>query len=47
MGKPLRHDITRHNPYVDTMTHKLNEILIDNGFTPEWAQLEKDIRLQV
>ncbi|XP_018051893.1 PREDICTED: dnaJ homolog subfamily C member 28 [Atta colombica] len=43
MGKPLKATNTR-NPYVDFVTHKLNQILIDNGFTPEWIQLSKEIR---
>ncbi|XP_072765097.1 dnaJ homolog subfamily C member 28 [Anoplolepis gracilipes] len=43
MGKPLNSTSVR-NPYVDFVTHKLNEILIDNGFTPEWIQLSKEIR---
>lgn len=43
MGKPLNTTSVR-NPYVDFVTHKLNQILIDNGFTPEWIQLSKEIR---
>ncbi|KAL6260209.1 hypothetical protein P5V15_007744 [Pogonomyrmex californicus] len=43
MGKPLKSTSAR-NPYVDFVTHKLNQILIDNGFTPEWIQLSKEIR---
>ncbi|EFN74919.1 DnaJ-like protein subfamily C member 28 [Camponotus floridanus] len=43
MGKPLTTTSVR-NPYVDFVTHKLNQILIDNGFTPEWIQLSKEIR---
>lgn len=43
MGKPLKTTSAR-NPYVDFVTHKLNQILIDNGFTPEWIQLSKEIR---
>ncbi|EGI60273.1 PREDICTED: dnaJ homolog subfamily C member 28 isoform X1 [Acromyrmex echinatior] len=43
MGKPLKATNAR-NPYVDFVTHKLNQILIDNGFTPEWIQLSKEIR---
>ncbi|TGZ54921.1 dnaJ homolog subfamily C member 28 [Temnothorax longispinosus] len=43
MGKPLK-SISATNPYVDFVTHKLNQILIDNGFTPEWIQLSKEIR---
>ncbi|XP_057321959.1 dnaJ homolog subfamily C member 28 isoform X1 [Microplitis mediator] len=44
MGKPLKDRATAQNPYVDFVTYKLNEILIDNGFTPEWIQLSKEIR---
>lgn len=33
-GEPLASHQNR-NPYVDFVTHKLNEVLIDNGFTPE------------
>ncbi|KAK2578286.1 hypothetical protein KPH14_007651 [Odynerus spinipes] len=44
MGKPLKNDINRQNPYVDFTTHKLNQVLIENGFTPEWIQLSKEIR---
>ncbi|XP_011876012.1 PREDICTED: dnaJ homolog subfamily C member 28 [Vollenhovia emeryi] len=43
MGKPLK-TTSAINPYVDFVTHKLNQILIDNGFTPEWIQLSKEIR---
>lgn len=43
IGKPLNTTSVR-NPYVDFVTHKLNQILIDNGFTPEWIQLSKEIR---
>jgi DnaJ family protein C protein 28 len=46
-GKPLKYDITKHNPYVDTMTHKLNEILIQNGFVPEWVLCEKELRQEL
>lgn len=42
-GKPLPSHENR-NPYVDFVTHKLNEVLIDNGFTPEWILLQKEIR---
>ena len=42
-GKPLKHD-SNFNPYIDFTTHKLNQVLIDNGFTPEWILLEKEIR---
>lgn len=42
-GKPLTH-AQQQNPYLDFTTHKLNKILIDNGFTPEWITLQRDIR---
>nr|AEE63548.1 unknown [Dendroctonus ponderosae] len=42
-GKPLP-DHQNRNPYVDFTTHKLNEVLIENGFTPEWILLQKEIR---
>ena len=45
-GKPLPHDRS-YNPYIDFTTHKLNEVLIDNGFTPEWIMLEKEIRQEI
>ncbi|PNF38254.1 hypothetical protein B7P43_G11610 [Cryptotermes secundus] len=40
-GKPLKHQAS--NPYVDFVTHKMNQVLIDNGFTPEWITLQKEI----
>ncbi|ALC40421.1 CG43322 [Drosophila busckii] len=42
-GKPLSLAQTQ-NPYLDFTTHKLNKIMLDNGFTPEWIMLSKDIR---
>ncbi|XP_011202019.2 dnaJ homolog subfamily C member 28 [Bactrocera dorsalis] len=42
-GKPLSSAQTQ-NPYLDFTTHKLNKILLDNGFTPEWITLQRDIR---
>ncbi|KAA0185062.1 hypothetical protein HAZT_HAZT003464, partial [Hyalella azteca] len=41
-GKPLRHD--NYNPYLDVATHKLNQVLIENGYAPQWVQLEREIR---
>ncbi|XP_021932986.1 dnaJ homolog subfamily C member 28 isoform X2 [Zootermopsis nevadensis] len=40
-GKPLKHQAS--NPYVDFVTHKMNQVLINNGFTPEWISLQKEI----
>lgn len=42
-GKPLSH-VQSQNPYVDFTQHKINKILLDNGFTPEWITLQKEIR---
>ncbi|XP_058818036.1 dnaJ homolog subfamily C member 28 isoform X2 [Topomyia yanbarensis] len=42
-GKPLP-DHQSQNPYVDFTTAKINKIMLDNGFTPEWITLHKDIR---
>lgn len=42
-GKPLSH-VQSQNPYVDFVQHKINNILMENGFTPEWITLQKEIR---
>lgn len=42
-GKPLT-SAQSQNPYLDFTTQKLNKIMLDNGFTPEWITLQKDIR---
>lgn len=42
-GKPLPESQSQ-NPYLDFTTHKLNKILLDNGFTPEWITLQREIR---
>lgn len=42
-GKPLS-TAQIQNPYLDFTTHKINKILADNGFTPEWITLSRDIR---
>lgn len=44
MGKPLKENTNTRNPYVDYVTYKLNEVLIENGFIPEWIQLSKEIK---
>uniref|UniRef100_A0A6A7FTP0 DnaJ homolog subfamily C member 28-like isoform X1 n=2 Tax=Hirondellea gigas TaxID=1518452 RepID=A0A6A7FTP0_9CRUS len=41
-GKPLQYDC--HSPYIDLATHKLNQVLIDNGYAPGWVMLEREIR---
>lgn len=45
-GKPLN-SRDAYNPYIDFTTHKLNQVLIDNGFAPEWIMLEKEIKEEV
>merc|ERR1711971_1233997 len=35
------------NPYIDFTTHKMNQILVDTGFTPQWVELQKEISLQI
>ena len=42
-GKPLPNRVD-YNPYTDFTTHKINQILVETGFAPEWVQLGKDIR---
>ncbi|GLH01598.1 Uncharacterized protein GBIM_07701 [Gryllus bimaculatus] len=44
-GKPLKRQ--NINPYVDFVTHKMNEVLIDNGFVPEWITLQKDVTQEI
>ncbi|XP_034831881.2 dnaJ homolog subfamily C member 28 [Maniola hyperantus] len=44
-GKPLKNQ--NNNPYVDFTTHKINEVLINNGFTPEWITLSKEIETDI
>lgn len=46
VGKPLD-NVQSQNPYVDFTTHKLNKILLDNGFVPEWITLQKEIREEI
>lgn len=41
-GKPLKPGT--ENPYTDFMTTKINEILINNGYQPEWVEIGKEIR---
>lgn len=45
-GKPLD-DKQSQNPYVDFVTHKINNILLENGFTPEFIMLHKEIREEI
>lgn len=45
-GKPLS-NAQSQNPYVDFTQHKINKILLDNGFTPEWITLQKEINADI
>eukprot|EP00092_Neocalanus_flemingeri_P025631 GFUD01027787.1.p1 GENE.GFUD01027787.1~~GFUD01027787.1.p1 ORF type:complete len:359 (+),score=114.50 GFUD01027787.1:119-1195(+) len=45
-GQPLPNRVD-YNPYTDFTTHKMNQILVETGFSPEWVQLQKEIREQV
>jgi len=40
-GKPLK---LEQELYVDSTTRRLNKVLIDSGFAPEWISLDKEIR---
>lgn len=42
-GKPLK-NLQSQNPYSDFTTEKINQILVENGFVPEWITMQKDIR---
>merc|ERR1712212_142067 len=46
-GKPLPERPQDFNPYIDFTTHKMNQILADTGFTPQWVEVQKEIRLQI
>ncbi|XP_061180349.1 dnaJ homolog subfamily C member 28-like [Saccostrea echinata] len=41
-GKPIQYK--DRNPLVDATTYKINQMLKDEGFAPDWIMLEKDIR---
>lgn len=44
-GKPLNKQ--DQNPYVDFVTHKINNILLENGFQPEFITMNKEIRGEI
>lgn len=44
-GKPL--DFSKDNPYMDRMTQKLNQILINDDVQPDWIMRQKEIRQEV
>jgi DnaJ family protein C protein 28 len=35
-----------YNPYEDFTTHKINQILAEGGFAPEWIMLKKEIETE-
>ena len=39
-GQPLP-DRVDYNPYADFTTHKMNQILVEGGFAPEWVRLRQ------
>ena len=45
MGKPLSRE--HDNPVIDDMQQKLNRLLSNAGFAPEWISLDKEIRLSI
>lgn len=45
MGKPLRRE--HDNPVIDDMQQKLNRLLSNAGFAPEWISLDKEIRQSI
>ena len=40
-GKPLKLDT---NPYLTPQARMVNRLLKENGFTPQWVELEKEIK---
>lgn len=42
VGKPLPERVD-YNPYSDYTTHKMNQIMAEGGFAPEWVMLRKTI----
>ncbi|XP_062566475.1 dnaJ homolog subfamily C member 28-like [Saccostrea cucullata] len=43
-GKPIQYKDRDRNPLVDATTYKINQMLKEEGFAPDWIMLEKDIR---
>jgi len=41
-GKPLPERV-EYDPYSDFTTVKMNQIMVEGGFAPEWVMLHKDI----
>lgn len=47
MGKPLPQLRQPPNPVLDRTTERLNQILVNTGFAPQWVTLNKDIIIEV
>ena len=43
-GKPQTFSDKDKNPYVDKITAKLNQILINDDMKPEWITMQKELR---
>lgn len=46
-GKPLPQLREPPNPVLDRTTERLNQILVNTGFAPQWVTLNKDINTEV
>lgn len=47
VGKPLPQLQEPSNPVLDRTTERLNQILVNTGFAPQWVTLNKDINTEV
>ena len=47
VGKPLPQLQEPENPVLDQTTERLNQILVNTGFAPQWVTLNKDINAEV
>lgn len=47
VGKPLPQLQEPPNPVIDRTTERLNQILVNTGFAPQWVTLNKDINTEV
>ncbi|XP_072036628.1 dnaJ homolog subfamily C member 28-like [Amphiura filiformis] len=45
-GKPLP-DRTHYCPFIDINQHNLNQVMVNNGYVPEWIRMEKEIRFDL
>ena len=42
-GKPLP-SRTNYCPFIDISQHNLNQVLVNNGYVPEWIRLDREIK---